>query len=73
MQQQTINIPIEDTTPVLCEECSNTYFEQAVLLRKVSALLSGTGQTSYLPIPVFACNKCGHVNEEFKPREIKSL
>lgn len=73
MQQQTINIPIEDTTPVLCEECNNTYFEQAVLLRKVSALLSGTGQTSYLPIPVFACNKCGHVNEEFKPREIKSL
>jgi hypothetical protein len=26
---------------------------------------------SYIPIPVFACLKCNHVNKEFLPREIQ--
>ena len=44
-----------------------------VKARKASGILTGTGKTSYIPIPVFNCRDCGHVNEEFRPKEIKDL
>jgi DNA-directed RNA polymerase subunit M/transcription elongation factor TFIIS len=71
--QHSLNIDINQTTTVECEECGHTYFEQGIYLRKASGLLTGTGQTSYIPIPVFTCKKCGHVNVEFLPKEITTL
>jgi len=68
-----LNVSLDQTLPVECEECGGLYFEQALHIRKVSGLLTGTGQTSYLPIPVFACKACGHVNTEFLPKELKDL
>ena len=71
--QQNLNIGLEQTTGVSCDECGHQFFEQQLVLRQASGLLTGTGQTTYIPIPVFACSKCGHVNGEFLPKEIKSL
>lgn len=71
MQQP--NVPYEQTTAVECEECGHNMFQQALHLRKASGLLTGTGQTSYIPIPVFACLKCNHINQEFLPKESPSL
>jgi uncharacterized Zn finger protein len=73
MNTPNLNFDISQTTPVSCEKCGDIYFEQALHIRKVSGLLTGTGQTSYLPIPVFACKSCGHVNTEFLPKEVKDL
>lgn len=69
----TLNISIDQTISVVCEKCDSTLFQNALMMRKVSGLLTGTGQTSYIPIPVFSCMSCNHVNSEFLPREIKSL
>ena len=44
-------------------------FQQAYKMRKLSALLSPTGQETKIPIQVFACLKCNHVNESFIPKE----
>lgn len=71
--QQNLNISLEQTTEVLCGSCDHENFVQVLRLRKASGLLTGQDKPSYIPIPVFACNECGHVNEEFLPREIKSL
>jgi uncharacterized Zn finger protein len=68
-----LNIPIEQTTAVHCENCGNNHFIQALRLQKVSGLLTGQSQPSYIPIPVFSCNKCGHVNKEFTPTERPEL
>lgn len=70
---ENINIRLEETESVVCEECGEPFFEHGLVLRKVSGILSGTGQPSYIPIPVFTCKKCGHVNTEFLPRELKDL
>jgi len=67
MQTPEQNIDIESTTGVECEECSSIYFEQAVHLRKASGLLTGQSKPSYIPIPIFKCVKCNHVNKEFLP------
>lgn len=72
MQHQP-NISLDQTSPVVCEECGSVHFTQALHLRKASGLLTGTGQTTYIPIPVFACLKCDHINTEFLPKEVQSL
>jgi len=65
--QETIDM--SQTTPIKCEKCENQTFKQTLLLRKVSALVSPNGQEQYVPIAVFACEKCGHVNSEFEKME----
>jgi len=71
--ENNLNISFDQTLPVVCNECGHQYFEQQLLLRMASGFLTGTGQTSYVPIPVFACTKCGYVNSEFLPKEVKNL
>ena len=73
MMQQELNVDINQTLPVTCDECGHIHFEQAVIIRKASGLLTGTGKPTYIPIPVFACKSCGHVNAEFQPKEIQEL
>lgn len=73
MENPKLNLAINETLPVECEKCGHSFFEEALHIRKISGLLTGTGQTSYMPIPVFACKACGHVNTEFLPRELKDL
>ena len=71
--QQNLNVDFNQTTPVLCEECGSPYFEQALVIRKVAGLLTGQRDHSFIPIPVFKCSECGHVNEEFQPKQGKKL
>ena len=65
--QQTIDV--SQTTPVKCDKCENQTFKQTLIIRKVSALVSPNGQEQYIPVAVFACEKCGHVNSEFEKME----
>ena len=62
MQEQ---IDISKTSAIKCEACENQTFKQSLLLRKLSALVSPNGQETLVPVQVFACEKCGHVNSEF--------
>ena len=61
--QETIDF--SKTSQIKCESCENTTFKQTLLLRKMSALVSPNGQETIIPMQVFACEKCGHVNKEF--------
>jgi hypothetical protein len=68
-----MNVDISQTRPVVCDECGGIYFQEVLHIRKVSGLVTGTGKTSYIPIPVFQCTNCNHVNEEFLPNEVSQL
>ena len=61
-QQQ---IDITKTSAVKCDKCENPTFKQSLMLRKLSAIVSPTGEETLVPVQVFACEKCGHVNSEF--------
>jgi len=69
MQQPQLNIDLSQTTEEVCESCGNTTFTQVYKMRKLSALLSPSGQESMIPIQVFACAKCGYINKGFLPQE----
>jgi uncharacterized Zn finger protein len=69
--EQKLNISLDKTTALKCDECQGEVFVEGVLLRKASRFLTGTAQDSLVPIPVFSCSKCGHVNEEFLPQMLR--
>ena len=62
MQEQ---IDFSKTSQIKCDACGGSTFKQTLLLRKMSALVSPNGQETIIPMQVFACEKCGHVNKEF--------
>ena len=59
------SLDMSKATPIKCDSCENSTFKQTLIISKISALLSPTGQETIVPSAVFACEKCGHVNEEF--------
>ena len=48
-EQPGLNIDFNQTTAEICEECGNDTFVQVFKMRKLSALLSPTGQESMIP------------------------
>ena len=62
---QEPSIDIGKTSSIKCDSCGNETFRQTLMLRKLSALVSPNGQETLVPVQVFACEKCGHVNKEF--------
>ena len=68
-QQPQMQVDMSQTTAEICEKCENDTFTQVYKMRKLSALLSPTGQETMIPIQVFACAKCGHINKGFLPKE----
>ena len=68
-QNPQVNINPEDLTDVVCEKCGNQTFTLAFLFKKISAILSPNGQESMIPLQVYKCDSCGHINKEFLPKE----
>ena len=68
MQDQlNMRVPLDDSKEVSCEKCGHEIFVQGFKIRKISGILTGSSEDTMIPIPVFICNDCGHVNEEFEP------
>ena len=68
-QQPQMQVDFSKTTAEVCEKCKNDTFQQVYKMRKLSALLSPTGTPTMIPIPIFTCVKCDHINPEFLPKE----
>lgn len=70
-QQQQINVDLSQAQDIVCENCGNYTFNEVVLMKKLSALVSPTGQDAVVPIPTFACNACGYINAQFLPATMR--
>jgi len=65
------NVDLTHATTLECEECGCKGFKQTLMLKKLSPLVSPTGQAAMIPVGVFACEKCSHINKEFLDADIK--
>jgi uncharacterized Zn finger protein len=66
-QQPPMNLDLSTAQDVVCDNCGNYTFNEVVLMKRVSALVSPTGKEAIVPIPTFACNACGFINKQFLP------
>jgi len=69
MQEPNLNIKLEQTEEMICEECQHNTFVQTFLMRKTNKVL--TGQEQLIPIQVFECSACGHIMQDSLPIELK--
>ena len=70
-QQPQMQVDFSQTTAEICEECKHDIFIPAFKMRKLSALLSPAGKETMIPMNVFACAKCGHINKGFLPKGLE--
>jgi len=67
--QQPMTPPMGKGEKIVCEKCQNDKFQLVFLLEKYNKILIGSDRDQIVPLEVFACSKCGHVNEYFLPKE----
>ena len=63
-----VNIKPEDLEDVVCDNCGCQTFEPVMVFKSLSAVLSPTGQKSLIPLQLYKCTDCGHINDEFIPQ-----
>ena len=63
-QQQQVDI--NDTETMVCDDCGNAVFIPAFFLRRLSPLMSPTGQEALIPMQVYSCGNCGKVPDKLK-------
>jgi uncharacterized Zn finger protein len=61
-----MKIDLREQPTLMCEKCQSEYFEEVVMIKKVSKLYTGSSEDTIVPFPTYRCADCGHVNEEFK-------
>ena len=59
-------IDLKEIPNIKCEQCECEHFKEITILKKVSRLLTGAPNDSIVPFPTYACDKCGHINEELR-------
>ena len=63
-QQQTqVQVDLKQADTIKCKECGNYLWIQSFVLKKLSALVSPTGQETMIPVQVFSCGNCGKIAE----------
>lgn len=71
-QAPQLNVTLDKTTAITCDECQGQIFTEGIMIRKASKFLTGTPKDAIVPIPTFVCAKCGHVNQDFLPKELQT-
>ena len=66
MQQQgNVSFNVRDADDGECDECKSKYFVQIYRIKRISPVISPTGEEIMAPIQLFKCSECNHINESF--------
>jgi hypothetical protein len=67
--QQQLNINPNDLEDMVCEKCGCQTFKPAFLFKKLSAVMSPSGKETLIPLQIYQCTECNHINENFLPKD----
>ena len=59
--KQKVQLDLKDAETMTCQKCGNKIFIQGYVIKKISAILSPTGQEVIAPVQVFNCGNCGEL------------
>ena len=62
-QPQQVKVDLGQSETIKCKSCGNYLFIQSFILKKLSSLVSPTGQEAMIPVQVYSCGNCGQVAE----------
>ena len=61
--QAQVQVDIRDAETIKCNDCNNYIFITSFVLKRLSAIVSPTGQEALIPVQVYSCGNCGKVAE----------
>ena len=61
LPKQQVQVDLEDAETMICQKCGNKIFIQGYVIKKISAIMSPTGQEVIAPVQVFNCGNCGEI------------
>ena len=61
--QQTVDLSKAET--MKCEQCESSLFSMSYIIKRMSAIISPTGQEAIVPVQVYSCDGCSKVPEIF--------
>ena len=61
LPQPKVKVDLSQADTVKCEKCGNYSFIQSFFLKRISPVMSPTGQEAIVPIQVYSCGNCGTV------------
>jgi len=65
LPQSKQSVDLSKAENVSCDDCGNYLFINSYVIKRISAILSPTGQEAIAPIQVYSCGNCGKVPKMF--------
>ena len=62
-QSAQVQVDIREAETIKCSDCNNYLYITSFILKKLSAIVSPTGQETLIPVQVYSCGNCGKVAE----------
>ena len=63
--QQKMNIDLSQATDDGCKKCGHLWFRPVIAFKKLSAIISPTGEEVRIPIQAFQCLSCHEIDSPF--------
>ena len=61
LPKQQVKIDLSDADTMKCQKCGNSIFIQGYVIKRISAIVSPTGEEVIAPIQVFNFGNCGEM------------
>ena len=60
-EPQPVKLDLSQADTMKCEDRGNYVWIKATIIKRISALMSPTGQEALAPIDIYSCGNCGKV------------
>lgn len=71
--EQQLTVSLSQTSGIICAKCKFQFFEEGLILRKVSRFITGASADSVMPVPVLMCKNCGTVCNDTLAPELQEM
>ena len=59
--QSNVQVDLREADTIKCDDCGNYLFITSHILKRLSAIVSPTGEEALIPVQVYSCGDCGKV------------
>jgi DNA-directed RNA polymerase subunit RPC12/RpoP len=63
--QAEVKVDLSKADTIQCDDCGNYLFITAHVIKRLSPIISPTGQEALIPVQVYSCGNCGKVPKMF--------
>ena len=59
--QANVKVDLREAETIKCDDCGNYLFLTSFILKRLSAIVSPSGEETLVPVQVYSCGDCGKV------------